>query len=74
MPFFLLHQPVILALAFYVVRWHVGIPIKLVTVLVPAFLVTAGLAWMLSRARVTRRLLGVKDRRPGYSAGPVSTH
>jgi glucans biosynthesis protein C len=62
MPFFLLHQPVILALAFYVVGWDAGIPVKLVVLLVLSFTVSASAAWMLSRAAVTRRLLGVKAR------------
>ena len=32
LPFFLLHQPVIIAIALYVVQWEVGIPMTLVTV------------------------------------------
>jgi hypothetical protein len=65
MPFFLVHQPVILALAFFIVRWNAGISVKLVTVVVLAFLVTSGLAWTLSRGPVTRKLLGVKERHRG---------
>jgi surface polysaccharide O-acyltransferase-like enzyme len=63
MPFFLLHQPVILALAFFVVRWDTGIPIKLVALAVLSFAATASAAWALGRTPVTRRLLGVKTRR-----------
>jgi hypothetical protein len=33
MPFFLVHQPVILAVAFVVVQWHAGIAAKLAAVL-----------------------------------------
>jgi hypothetical protein len=62
MPFFLLHQPVILGLAFFVVGWDAGIPVKLPVLLVLSFAASAGVAWLLSRAAVTRRLLGVKAR------------
>lgn len=63
MPFFLVHQPVILALAFFVVAWDAGIPVKLLVLLVVSLAVSASAAWLLSRAAVTRRLLGVKARR-----------
>jgi peptidoglycan/LPS O-acetylase OafA/YrhL len=63
MPFFLVHQPVILALAFFVVGWHAGIPVKLPVLLVLSLAASAAAAWLLSRAAVTRRLLGVKPRR-----------
>jgi glucans biosynthesis protein C len=62
MPFFLVHQPVILALAFLIVGWHAGIPVKLVVLLVVSLAVSTAAAWLLSRAAVTRRLLGVKPR------------
>jgi peptidoglycan/LPS O-acetylase OafA/YrhL len=63
MPFFLVHQPVILAVAFFVVGWHAGIPVKLVVLLVVSLAVSAAAAWLLSRAAVPRRLLGVKPHR-----------
>jgi peptidoglycan/LPS O-acetylase OafA/YrhL len=63
MPFFLVHQPVILALAFFIVGWHAGIPVKLVVLLAVSFAVSAAAAWLLSRAAVPRRLLGVKPHR-----------
>jgi peptidoglycan/LPS O-acetylase OafA/YrhL len=63
MPFFLLHQPVILALGFFVVGWDAGIPVKLPVLLLLSLAVSASGAWMLSRATVTRRLLGVKPRK-----------
>jgi membrane-bound acyltransferase YfiQ involved in biofilm formation len=63
MPFFLVHQPVILALAFLIVGWHAGIPVKLVVLLVVSLAVSTAAAWLLSRTAVTRRLLGVKPHR-----------
>jgi peptidoglycan/LPS O-acetylase OafA/YrhL len=63
MPFFLVHQPVILALAFFIVGWETGIPVKLIVLLVLSLAGSAVAAWLLSRAAVARRLLGVKPRR-----------
>jgi peptidoglycan/LPS O-acetylase OafA/YrhL len=63
MPFFLVHQPVILALAFFIVGWHAGILVKLPVLLVLSLAVSAAAAWLLSRPAVTRRLLGVKPHR-----------
>ena len=70
MPFFLLHQPVILALAYFVVAWNVGVPLKLLALLVTSFTVTAAAAWALSRPAITRTMLGVKARR---AMGPAES-
>lgn len=61
LPFFLLHQPVIIVIAFYVVQWHAGIPVKLVTVVLASFLVTVGLYELLIRRMAPlRALFGMK--------------
>jgi len=60
MPFFLLHQPVILAIAFPVVRWDAGIPLKLAVVLLGSFAVSAALAVAVTRLRHVSALFGVK--------------
>ena len=59
-PFFLLHQPVILAIAFPVVRWAAGIPLKLAVVLLGSFAVSAALAVAVTRLRHVSALFGVK--------------
>ncbi len=43
LPFFMLHQPVIIAIAFFVVQWPMDILPKLLTVVVSSFIVTMGL-------------------------------
>jgi glucan biosynthesis protein C len=72
LPFFLLHQPVIIVIAFYVVQWDTlallgagaGILVKLLVVVVGSFVVTLGLYELLiRRIRVMRALLGVKPGR-----------
>ena len=63
LPFFLLHQPVIIAIAFYVVQWEVGIPVKLVTVVLGSFVVTLAIYELLiRRIGPLRTLFGMKTR------------
>jgi hypothetical protein len=61
LPFFLLHQPVIIAIAFYVVQWEAGIPVKLVTVVLGSFTVTLAIYELLiRRIGPLRTLFGMK--------------
>jgi surface polysaccharide O-acyltransferase-like enzyme len=61
LPFFLLHQPVIIAIAFYVVQWEAGIPVKLVTVVLGSFAVTLAIYELLiRRIGPLRTLFGMK--------------
>jgi glucan biosynthesis protein C len=63
LPFFLLHQPVIMAIAFYVVQWDTGIPAKLVTVVVGSFTVTLAIyELVIRRIGPLRALFGMKAR------------
>jgi glucans biosynthesis protein C len=64
MPFFIVHQPVILLVAFYVVQWDVGIAGKLAVVLIVSLLVSAALAWALSRVPTISLLFGAKRPQP----------
>jgi glucans biosynthesis protein C len=68
MPFYLLHQPVILVIALFVVQTGAGIPTKLAVVLVTSLLATVGLCGLLVRGRLAATLLGVKPR-PGRRSG-----
>jgi glucan biosynthesis protein C len=61
LPFYLLHEPVIVAFAWIIVRWHAPIPVKypaLVAVSFTATLVIYELA--VRRYRITRLLFGMK--------------
>jgi len=60
LPFYVLHQPVILAIAFFAVQARAGIPAKLALVLGSSFVTTTGLCLVLVRSRGLRRVLGVK--------------
>jgi glucan biosynthesis protein C len=60
MPFFLVHQPVILAIAFFVVRWDAGIPVKWAVVVLGTFVLSGVLATALSRLPLVSTMFGVK--------------
>lgn len=60
MPYFIVHQPVILALAYVVVTWDAGIGPKYAVLLPTAFALSALLAWLLSSLPVVSQLFGVK--------------
>jgi surface polysaccharide O-acyltransferase-like enzyme len=63
LPFYLLHQPVIIAIAFFVVQWDAGITLKLLVVVLGSFLITLGLVETIKRVKVLRALFGVKTLR-----------
>ena len=61
LPFFVLHQPAILAVAYIVVRWEAAILIKLLVVVLGAFLVAIGLVeWVIKRVGILRVMFGMK--------------
>jgi hypothetical protein len=60
LPFYVLHQPVILVVAFVVVRWSAGIPVRLALVLAGSFAITAALCGLVGRAGVLGPLLGAR--------------
>jgi glucans biosynthesis protein C len=62
MPFFVVHQPVIVAVAFVVVRWNAGIGVKLLAVFSVSLATSAVLAWALARIPVISLGFGVKRR------------
>jgi peptidoglycan/LPS O-acetylase OafA/YrhL len=64
MPFYILHQPVIVLIAYFVVQWAAGVPVKLFVIVVSSFLITLGLVELLIRPfKQIRRLFGMKPRR-----------
>jgi len=63
LPFFMLHQPVIMAIAFFVVQWEAGIPIKLVAVVAGSFIVTVAIyELIIRRIGPLRTAFGMKAR------------
>ena len=65
LPFFVVHKPVIIVIAFYVVQWQTGIPEKLPVVVLGCFAVSIGLYELLiKRTGPLRPLFGMKSVRP----------
>ena len=61
LPFYVLHQPVIFAIAFYVVQWEAGVTVKMLAVTLGSFVVTAALYELLvRRVAPLRALFGMK--------------
>jgi glucan biosynthesis protein C len=62
-PFFILHQPIIIFIAFYAVQWEVDLTIKLLVVVIGSFVVTLGLyEFFVRRINPVRALLGMGSR------------
>ena len=65
LPFYVIHQPVILALAFFVVQWSTGIAAKWIAIAVPAFVISVAVYDLLiRRVGVVRMLFGLKPAAP----------
>ena len=61
LPFFVVHQPVILAVAYFVVQWDVGILPKLLALVLGAFTVSLGLHQLvIGRIGLLRAVFGMK--------------
>ena len=61
LPFFMLHQPVIIVIAFFVVQWNAGILIKLPAIVLSSFLVTICLyELVIRRFAPLRTVFGMK--------------
>lgn len=61
MPFFIVHQPLILGVSFLVVGMGVALPLKVLFVVAFSFVGTAAVAALGTRYRATRPLLGAKS-------------
>jgi glucan biosynthesis protein C len=65
LPFFILHQPVIVVLAFFVVQWEASIAVKLPIVVLGSFVISLGLyETLIRRIGPIRALFGMKVSRP----------
>ena len=66
MPFYLLHQPVIIVIAFFVVQWDAGITLKLLVVVLGSLAATLGLIELVvKRINVLRGVVRHQDPAPG---------
>ena len=64
MPFYLLHQPVIIVMAYFVVQWDTSILMKILVIGISSLLIALGLIELLIRPfNPVRRLFGMKPKR-----------
>jgi hypothetical protein len=59
-PFYLLHHPAIIGVAYFVVQWGIPTLVKWLAVLLGSFLVTLGLIEIIKRVPVVRGLFGIE--------------
>lgn len=63
-PFFMIHQPVVIFIAFYAVQWEVALLIKLLVVVISSFVVSLSLYELLvRRINPIRALFGMRPKR-----------
>ena len=74
LPFYLLHEPVIVAFAWFIVRWHAPIGVKYPALVVVSSTATLALYELaVRRYRITRLLFGMKPRERPANGRPLRT-
>jgi peptidoglycan/LPS O-acetylase OafA/YrhL len=69
----MVHQPVIIFIAFYAVQWEVALLIKLLVVVIGSFMLSLGMYELLvRRINPIRALLGMKARKMPSTAPTAS--
>lgn len=62
-PFYLLHQPIIIVIAFYMVQWNIPVVWKALFITLTSFSLTVSVYWFLIRPfNVTRVIFGMKPK------------
>jgi glucans biosynthesis protein C len=65
LPFFVLHQTVIITIAYFAVQWNTGMLPKMLAVYLGSFVVTIGLCELvIKRVGILRVMFGMKGERP----------
>jgi len=62
-PFYFVHQPVIIFIAFFVVQWDAAILLKLPVVTLGSFVVSIGLTEIMRRVKPVRALFGMRSKK-----------
>ena len=74
LPFYLLHEPVIVAFAWLIVRWHAPIGIKYPALVAISFTATLAIYELgVRRYRATRFLFGMKPASAAWTGRPLQT-
>jgi glucans biosynthesis protein C len=60
-PFYLLHQPVIIVVGYFMIRWDIAVLLKVVLITFTSFAIVAGLYWLIiRRVNILRIIFGMK--------------
>ena len=60
-PFYLVHQPVIVGISYYVVQWNASLALKMLIVVLGSFAISVGLyEFIIKRIGILRPLFGMK--------------
>jgi len=63
-PFYLVHQPVIVVISYYVVQWNAALALKMLIVVLCSFIISIGLyEFVIKRVGILRPLFGMKASR-----------
>jgi glucan biosynthesis protein C len=62
LPFYILHQPIVIVMAFYLVQWPIPIPVKLFILLFGCFGLTIAGLEIIKRVSFLRWLLGIPEK------------
>ncbi len=77
-PFYLLHQPVIVVVGYFIIRWDIAVFMKVVLIIFISFTIIAGIYWMvIRRVNFLRVIFGMKMVRNEHSetvSPPVLVH
>lgn len=60
LPFYIIHQTVIIIIGFYVVKWDAGVLVKYLTICIATFVITLGFYDVIRRTNITRFLFGMR--------------
>ena len=72
LPFFVVHQPAIIVVAYFVVQWNATILIKILAVVIGSFVVSIGLYQLIiGRVSALRTMFGMKSRRLATQVGAL---
>lgn len=63
LPFYILHQTIIISIGFYVVQWHTGIGLKYLTISTTSFVAIMLIYELVRRISVLRFLFGMRPRK-----------
>ena len=73
LPFFVVHQPVIIVIAYFVVQWNTGIPPKLLTVVAGSLVLSLALyEFIIRRIGPLRAIVGMTPERKHEAQAPLS--